>query len=102
MTPTLQPSSISIAIILVLIVSYTVLQIGRILGPVVGLMDHPNWRKRHGAGTPTTGSFALLASLILFTLWYLNDDDMRMILIGAGLFFLLGLVDDIFPLPAVF
>ena len=102
MTPTLQPSSISIAIILVLVVSYTVLQIGRILGPVVGLMDHPNWRKRHGAGTPTTGSFALLASLMLFTLWYLNDDDLRIILIGAGLFFLLGLFDDIIPLPAVF
>ena len=102
MTPTLQPSSISIAIILILVVSYTVLQIGRVLGPAVGLMDHPNWRKRHDTGVPTTGSFALLASLILFTLWYLNDDDMRIILIGAGLFFLLGLIDDIIPLPAVF
>lgn len=75
---------------------------GQILGPKMGLMDHPNWRKKHAVGIPTTGSFALLASLILFSFWYLKDDDIRIILIGAGLFFLLGLVDDIIPLPAVF
>ena len=102
MTSILQPSSISIAIILIVVASYCILQASLFLGPIMGLTDHPNWRKRHGVGIPTTGSFALLASLILFTFWYLNDDDMLIILIGAGLFFVLGLVDDIIPLPAIF
>lgn len=100
MTSILQPSSVSVAIVIVLAASYIALQIGKAAGPVIGLMDHPNWRKKHGSGIPTTGSFALLVSLALFALWYLNDADMKVILMGAGLFYLLGLVDDITPLPA--
>ena len=102
MTSILQPNSISIAIILLVVASYCILQASPFLGPILGLTDHPDWRKKHGSGIPTTGSFALLASLILFAFWYLNDTDMVIILIGAGLFYLLGLVDDIKPLPALF
>ena len=102
MTLALQPNSVITAIAVLIIVSYFALQMGKALGPILGLMDHPNWRKIHGIGVATTGSFALLASLVLFAFWYLHDANLQIILIGAGLFYLLGLVDDITPLPAVF
>ena len=102
MTSALQPTSISIVIVVLLIVSHVALQIGKNVGPIVGLMDHPNWRKQHTCGVPTTGSFALFGSLVMFSIWYLSDANILIILIGAGLFYLLGLIDDITPLPATF
>jgi UDP-N-acetylmuramyl pentapeptide phosphotransferase/UDP-N-acetylglucosamine-1-phosphate transferase len=101
-TSALQPTSILIVIAVLLIVSHVALQIGKNVGPIVGLMDHPNWRKQHARGIPTTGSFALFASLVMFSIWYLSDANILIILIGAGSFYLLGLIDDITPLPATF
>ncbi len=67
------------------------------------ILDKPNWRKIHQNATPLLGGVAVyiaFAISMLFNNIFLPK--MGPLLIGSSLILLMGLVDDIHPLPALF
>jgi UDP-GlcNAc:undecaprenyl-phosphate GlcNAc-1-phosphate transferase len=75
----------------------------------LGLVDAPGGRKVHSVAVPRVGGVALVlaAGLALFATWWLNRGDSAFpslvplvpILIGAGLIFAVGVIDDLRALP---
>lgn len=74
----------------------------RALALKLEVLDRPDWRKIHDQPTPLLGGVAvyLAFSIALF----LNNvflPGMKSLLLGAGLIFVMGLIDDVKPLPAL-
>ena len=68
----------------------------------IGLVDHPGVRKVHREPTPLTGGPALLFTACLMTLFlYPGDLFVQGLAAGGLLMFVVGMVDDYRPLPAL-
>ena len=66
------------------------------------IVDKPDWRKIHSEPTPLFGGLAIflaLSSSLLLNNVFLPG--MKVLLLGATLIFIMGLWDDIHPLPAL-
>ncbi|MBN1849087.1 MAG: undecaprenyl/decaprenyl-phosphate alpha-N-acetylglucosaminyl 1-phosphate transferase [Deltaproteobacteria bacterium] len=66
------------------------------------ILDKPDWRKIHDQATPLLGGVAVyiaFTAAILLNNIFLHG--MMFLLIGASLIFLIGLWDDIRPVPAI-
>ena len=85
---------ISILIILILINNKYRFYIGNF----IGLIDRPDKnRKFHNSDTPLIGLFPLILVLIIYTKFFYKDDlHFSNILLISCLFFIMGIVDDIF------
>jgi len=66
------------------------------------ILDKPDWRKIHDKATPLLGGVGVYLSFsisLIFNNVFLPG--MKILLLGATLIFLMGLLDDIRPLPAL-
>ncbi|WP_101787133.1 glycosyltransferase family 4 protein [Nonomuraea indica] len=68
-----------------------------------GLTDRPSEKKAHARPTPYLGGLAIVLGTVAPLLVVLRDADQRIvaILLAGAVITLLGLIDDIRPLPAV-
>ena len=67
----------------------------------IGAVDLPNERSLHAVPTPKLGGLAILAGVLVAGALFLPTvQETRAILIGAAAIALVGVVDDIFELPA--
>jgi UDP-GlcNAc:undecaprenyl-phosphate GlcNAc-1-phosphate transferase len=71
------------------------------VAPRVGLVDHPGARKVHTKPTPRGGGLAIYAAVVLAACLEPGGlDRRRLLLLGIGLgVVVLGLADDLWPLP---
>ncbi len=66
------------------------------------VLDRPNWRKIHDQPTPLLGGVAVFVAFSAAL--FLNNvflPGMKSLLLGATLIFVMGLIDDVNPIPAV-
>jgi UDP-GlcNAc:undecaprenyl-phosphate GlcNAc-1-phosphate transferase len=67
----------------------------------VGAIDYPDERKLHTVPTPKLGGLGILGGvLVAGLLWLPGDTESHAILVGAVAIVWVGLLDDIFDLPA--
>ena len=67
----------------------------------VGAIDYPSERKLHLAPTPKLGGLGILGGVLVAGLLFLPDDtESHAILIGAVAIAWVGVLDDVFELPA--
>jgi UDP-GlcNAc:undecaprenyl-phosphate/decaprenyl-phosphate GlcNAc-1-phosphate transferase len=74
----------------------------RFLALKLRVLDRPDWRKIHDQPTPLLGGVAVFiafSSALLLNHVFLPG--MKSLLLGATLIFVMGLIDDIKPLPAL-
>lgn len=74
----------------------------RLIALKLNILDRPDWRKVHTEPTPLLGGLAVYAAFMSSLL--LNSvflPGMKIFLVGATLIFMMGLADDIRPLPAL-
>jgi UDP-GlcNAc:undecaprenyl-phosphate/decaprenyl-phosphate GlcNAc-1-phosphate transferase len=74
----------------------------RALALKFNILDRPDWRKIHDQPTPLLGGVAVFVAFFLAL--FLNNvflPGMKSLLLGATLIFVMGLVDDVKPLPAL-
>jgi UDP-GlcNAc:undecaprenyl-phosphate GlcNAc-1-phosphate transferase len=74
----------------------------RALALKLKVLDRPDWRKIHDRPTPLLGGAAVF--IAFSSALFLNNvflPGMKSLLIGACLIFVMGLIDDINPLPAL-
>jgi UDP-GlcNAc:undecaprenyl-phosphate GlcNAc-1-phosphate transferase len=74
----------------------------RSLALKLGVLDRPDWRKIHGQPTPLMGGVAVYLAFcgsLIFNGIFLPG--MEALLGGATLIFIMGLIDDVRPLPAL-
>lgn len=65
-------------------------------------LDYPSNRKSHEKPTPFTGGFVLVVLFILFSIFFAQNQEIKLILISSALVGFLGLMDDKFNLnPAI-
>ena len=82
--------------------AYFVTPFCRLLALRLNIMDRPDWRKIHDNPTPLLGGIAVFLSFSVSLL--LNGvflPGMKVLLVGSTLIFLMGLIDDVKPLPAL-
>lgn len=73
----------------------------RKLALIFGLVDHPNKRKIHTQPVPRIGGLAIfLAGILGAAPFLLQDEKTTGIVIAATFIFLVGLIDDLYDLPA--
>ena len=66
------------------------------------ILDKPDWRKMHDHATPLLGGVAVYLALSLSLIF--NNiflPGMKILLLGSSLILVMGLLDDIRPLPAI-
>ena len=74
----------------------------RFIARKLNVLDKPNWRKIHVQPTPLLGGLSVyLAFSVSLLLNWVFLPGMKVLLLGATLIFLMGLFDDIQPLPAL-
>ncbi|HEX6152693.1 MAG TPA: MraY family glycosyltransferase [Solirubrobacterales bacterium] len=67
----------------------------------VGAIDYPNERSLHVAPTPKLGGLAILGgALVAGLIWLPDDTESHAILFGAVAIAWVGVLDDVFDLPA--
>src|ERR671913_2250346 len=67
----------------------------------VGAIDYPNERSLHQVPTPKLGGLAILVgALVAGLIWLPNDTESHAILFGAVAIAWVGILDDVFDLPA--
>src|SRR3954452_5833075 len=67
----------------------------------VGAIDYPDQRKLHTVPTPKLGGLGILGGvLVAGFLWLPSDTESHSILIGAAAIVWIGVLDDVFDLPA--
>jgi UDP-GlcNAc:undecaprenyl-phosphate GlcNAc-1-phosphate transferase len=67
----------------------------------VGAIDYPNERSLHQVPTPKLGGLAILVgALVAGIIWLPNDTESHAILFGAVAIVWVGVLDDVFDLPA--
>jgi len=74
----------------------------RALALKFNILDRPDWRKIHDQPTPLLGGVAVFVAFSLAL--FLNNvflPGMKSLLLGATLIFVMGLIDDVKPLPAL-
>lgn len=83
------------------LVAYSLTPLCRLLALRFSILDDPDWRKIHNQPIPLLGGLAIYLGFATSLL--LNDvflPGMKILMFGATLIFLMGLWDDIRPLPA--
>jgi len=84
------------------IVSVFIAPFCRVLALKLNILDKPDWRKIHDQPTPLLGGLGVyLAFSIALLLNGVFYPGMKVLLLGATLIFMMGLWDDIRPLPAL-
>jgi UDP-GlcNAc:undecaprenyl-phosphate/decaprenyl-phosphate GlcNAc-1-phosphate transferase len=89
-------------LVLSFVSAYFLTPLFRLLALKWSILDRPNARKIHDNPTPLLGGAALyvaFTSAILLNGIFLPG--MKMLLLGGTLIFVMGLIDDVSPLPAV-
>lgn len=85
-----------------IVAAYFITPFCRLVALKLNIMDSPDWRKIHDRPTPLLGGLAVYlafsAAILLNDVYY---PGMKVLLFGASLIFVMGLIDDIRPLPAV-
>jgi UDP-GlcNAc:undecaprenyl-phosphate GlcNAc-1-phosphate transferase len=74
----------------------------RALALKLNVLDRPDWRKIHDQPTPLLGGIAVFVAFS--SALFLNNvflPGMKSLLLGASFIFVIGLIDDINPLPAL-
>ena len=74
----------------------------RALALKLKVLDRPDWRKIHDQPTPLLGGVAVFVAFSVAL--FLNNvflPGMKSLLLGASLIFVMGLMDDVKPLPAL-
>ena len=67
----------------------------------IGAIDYPRDRGLHDVPTPKLSGLAILAAVeIAGWIWLPGDGETRSILLGAGAIALVGVLDDVYDLPA--
>jgi UDP-GlcNAc:undecaprenyl-phosphate/decaprenyl-phosphate GlcNAc-1-phosphate transferase len=67
----------------------------------IGAVDFPNERSLHTAPTPKLGGLAILIAVVVAIVLFLPEvPQTRAILVGAGVIAIVGVLDDVFDLPA--
>ena len=67
----------------------------------IGAIDHPNERSLHTVPTPKLGGLGILGGAVVAGFVFLpGDSESHAILIGAVAIALVGVLDDVFDLPA--
>ena len=69
------------------------------LAPRLGLVDHPDARKVHTQPTPRGGGLAIFAAVVLVAFFHFPVSILIYPFILAAVIVLLGLLDDLRPLP---
>ncbi|HWT91048.1 MAG TPA: MraY family glycosyltransferase [Solirubrobacterales bacterium] len=83
------------------LLSLLLVPLTRRLAVRVGAIDYPNERSLHQVPTPKLGGLAILGgALVAGLIWLPNDTESHAILIGAVAVVWVGVLDDIFDLPA--
>jgi UDP-GlcNAc:undecaprenyl-phosphate/decaprenyl-phosphate GlcNAc-1-phosphate transferase len=83
-----------------LLVSWTLTALFVKLAPLVGLVDQPGPRKVHSTPTPRAGGVAIyVAAYAAALVAYPVDESFIQLLSLSFVIFLLGLIDDLRPLP---
>lgn len=73
-----------------------------VLGRRLGVLDHPSGRKIHTNATPLLGGLAIYcATIIPLLLNAVMLPDMEALLLSGTFIFLVGLLDDVRPLPPI-
>ena len=89
-------------LVLSFVSSYFMAPLFRLLALKWNILDHPGSRKIHDQPTPLLGGAAVYvaftASILLNGIFL---PGMKVLLLGGSIVFFMGLVDDIFPLPAL-
>ncbi|MBW1943655.1 MAG: undecaprenyl/decaprenyl-phosphate alpha-N-acetylglucosaminyl 1-phosphate transferase [Deltaproteobacteria bacterium] len=85
-----------------IVVAYFVTPFCRLIALKLNILDKPDWRKIHDRPTPLLGGLAVYlafsAAILLNDVYY---PGMKVLLFGGSLIFVMGLIDDIKPLPAI-
>ncbi len=84
-------------------VSFTLVQPLSLLATKMGLVDRPNERKIHEGAIPLVGGIAIYAGFLAVNFHYgyhLQDDGIRALMIALGPLLLIGVLDDLWELPA--
>jgi UDP-GlcNAc:undecaprenyl-phosphate GlcNAc-1-phosphate transferase len=74
----------------------------RFLALKLKVLDRPDWRKIHDQPTPLLGGVAVFVAFSVAL--FLNNvflPGMKSLLLGATLIFVMGLIDDVKPIPAL-
>ena len=89
-------------LILSFVSAYFAAPLFRFLALTWNILDHPGSRKIHDQPTPLLGGAAVYvaftASILLNGIFL---PGMKILLLGGSVIFFMGLIDDIFPLPAL-
>jgi UDP-GlcNAc:undecaprenyl-phosphate GlcNAc-1-phosphate transferase len=83
--------------------AYFLSPISRVLASRLRILDRPNWRKIHDQPTPLLGGGAVYVAFsgaILLNGIFLPG--MKILFLGGTLIFVMGLIDDVRSLPALF
>jgi UDP-GlcNAc:undecaprenyl-phosphate GlcNAc-1-phosphate transferase len=83
--------------------AYFLSPVSRVMALKFRILDHPDWRKIHEQPTPLLGGgavFVAFSSAILLNGIFLPG--MKILLLGGTLIFIMGFVDDVKSLPALF
>ena len=68
----------------------------------IGAIDYPRDRGLHDAPTPKLSGLAILIAVeVAGWIWLPGDGETRSILLGAAAIAMVGLLDDIYDLPAL-
>jgi UDP-GlcNAc:undecaprenyl-phosphate GlcNAc-1-phosphate transferase len=82
--------------------AYFLTPLCRVLALKLEILDRPNWRKIHDQPTPLLGGVAVFIAFSVAL--FLNNvflPGMKSLLLGATLIFVMGLIDDVKPIPAL-
>jgi len=89
------------AFLVALVLALAVVPLTKRLAIRVGAIDYPNERKLHTVPTPKLGGLGILAAaLVSGLLWLPSDTESHAIIFGAIAIAWVGVLDDVFELPA--
>ncbi len=98
-----RPDSIQVllAFVVAAIVAWLLVPLTEKLAYRIGAIDIPNERSLHTSPTPKLGGLAILAGVLVSgILWLQGGDQTAAILAGATVIAAVGVLDDVFDLPA--
>lgn len=92
-----------VAILCAMLISFTTTPPVRLLAFRIGAIDIPlDFRRMHKKPTPRIGGLAIFAAFVISTLVFCeHTTTLYAIWIGGGILVILGILDDIFRLPAL-
>ena len=89
------------AFLVALVLALAVVPLTKRLALRVGAIDYPSERKLHTVPTPKLGGLGILAAaLVSGLLWLPSDTESHAIIFGAIAIAWVGVLDDVFELPA--